>query len=116
MENNEEEKLYDQLSVMSHGIYKKSNNDLMITLTTEGLWIWLDKTFKKIKTLSFKNLDKKIHGIEDAEWIQQVVPFNDNIGLSIDANRGLIAFDLNKEEYCVYNPNENWCIQDVLFV
>jgi len=110
------EHLYNKLTVMAHGIFPFNDSGLMITQTTKGEWLWLNKNYKEERIFDFKKIEDKMPGSEDSEWIQQVVPIGKSKALAIDANRGLIALDFEKEIYSVYHPNENWCIQDSLIL
>jgi hypothetical protein len=108
--------LYSNLTVMAHGIYPIKDNGLMITQTTKGEWLWLNKYYEEERIFDFKKIKGKVPGTEDAEWIQQIVPLDESKALAIDANRGLIALDVDNEMYSVYHHNENWCIQDSIFL
>lgn len=102
-----------ELNQMPHGLYP-FDNGWCVTNTTKGEFWVLDNAFKKKKIYSFNELEHKVKGTEDIEWIQQIIPVNKNCFLALDANRGLIAVDSQKKQYSVYKPNENWCFQDAL--
>jgi len=110
------EKLYDRLCVMAHGIFPTKENGFMITQTTIGEWLWLDKNHEEEIIFDFKRMAGKAPGTENSEWIQQVVPLDGSKALAIDANRGLIAFDYENEVYSIYSTDENWCVQDLLIL
>jgi len=110
------ENIYTKLCVMAHGIFPTKESGFMITQTTEGEWLWLDKNHEAKCIFDFKRMAGKAPGTENSEWIQQVVPVNESRALSIDANRGLIAFDYEDEIYSIYFSDENWCVQDLLIL
>lgn len=116
IDTNEQTDLYNKLAVMAHGIYHRSSGGMLITQTTKGEWLWLDNNYNEELIIEFNKLQGKIVGTENSEWIQQVIPMDDNKAIAIDANRGLIVFDLSKNIYNIYQPNENWCIQDLIFI
>ncbi len=116
LDDGRREDLYDNLCIMAHGIYHKYDGGIMITQTTKGEWLWLNSNLKEEQVFDFKNLGGKVKGSEDAEWLQQVIPGPDNTALALDANRGLIALDTQKKMYSIYHHDENWCVQDALFL
>lgn len=108
--------LYDGLCIMAHGIFKRYPAGWAITNTTEGKWIWLDDYFREEQVFDLSTLGGKVEDAGDAEWLQQVVALRDNKALGLDANRGLIALDIENMRYALYQANPNWCIQDALFL
>lgn len=104
-----------QLSQMPHGLYPYLDG-WCITNTTKGeFWIF-NKFLEAQKIFSFKELGHKIKGTENIEWIQQIIPIDEQHLLALDANRGLIAVNLIKKQYSIYYPDPNWCFQDALFL
>ena len=88
----------------------------MITQTTKGEWLWFNRNFEVETIFDFKTVKCELSGIGDSEWIQQVIPVTESKALAIDANRGLIALDIENEIYSVYHADENWCVQDSIFL
>ena len=108
--------VYSDLCVMPHGLSPRQTGGWMITQTTIGKWIWLDQKFQDEFCFDLSNLEGKVPGTEDAEWIQQVVSIDQSKALGIDGNRGLIALDYKEKKYCIYQVDPNWCIQDALLL
>ncbi|MDQ7062683.1 MAG: hypothetical protein Q9P90_00385 [candidate division KSB1 bacterium] len=101
--------VFSDLGPMPHGI-QPLKNGWAVTDTTRGAWLLLDKEFEKSKMVLFHHLPEKHPDAGDHEWIQNVLPYDDNQYLAIDANRGLIMFNLQKKKYCIIPVESEWCI------
>lgn len=114
MSSLKKEKVFTVGNVMPHGIYK-FNNGFMVTNTLKGEFFILSKDWEILEKYIIRDLPNKPIELQEVEWIQQVIPINDDIFLAIDANRSsLIIIDIKNKEYCMYSVDENWCVQDVL--
>jgi len=109
------EKVFEVGSQMPHGL-KPYKGGWCIADTTRGEWIVLDRNFSIVEKYITKNLGGKVEGTEDVEWLQHAYPFDDQFIIFIDANRGVIVLDRDSKKYSVYDPDPNWCIQDVLLI
>jgi hypothetical protein len=101
-------------TVMPHGL-KPWNDGWVITDTLKGRWLELDRQFSLRREYHANTLTGKPPELGDAEWLQQIVPFDGRRILLLDANRGLIAVDLEARKLSRYQADPNWCIQDALF-
>lgn len=102
-----------QLSAMPHGLapYK---DGWCVTDTTRGAWVRYSAGWQKTEDILSHNLPFKCAESEDREWLQQAMRVNDDQLLYLDANRGIIAADLQRKAYTCYLPDPNYCIQDAL--
>jgi len=100
---------------MPHGLQACRDGWLM-TNTTHGEWWCFSADWEPMSRMSLKALGGKVAGTDDVEWVQQVVIVKEGLFLCLDANRGAIAVDMQLEEYTVYHPDPNWCLQDALLL
>lgn len=96
-----------------HGI-RRYKSGFVVTDTGNGVCIVLDKNLHPIQYLSFVNLPDKAPEAGAAEWLQQVVPINDQLLCAIDSNRGSI-FIVDPETHLIRRVpyNINWVMQEV---
>ena len=105
----------DQLDEMPHGLLP-FDGGWVITNTTAGeIWI-LEKDLTPKEIISLRELPGKPPGLCDIEWVQNTKITPEGVFLSLDANRGLIAFDLKHQAYQVFQPDPKWCLQDALLL
>jgi len=109
------EKICDFLSQMPHGL-APYRDGWMITNTTKGECIFMNKSFERIGGFSISNFKGKIKEVGTREWIQQVIHTGDDVFFALDANRGLISIDLANSSYNVYQPDSTWCFQDAIMI
>lgn len=100
---------------MSHGLYPLDGG-WCLTNTMRGEWFTFTKDFQVKKKYSFSNMEKLHPEIGDIEWVQQVSPVCKNIFIALDANRGLIIFDIKKEIFSNIAIDPEWCVQDCMFI
>lgn len=96
-----------------HGI-RKYKSGFIITDTANGNCIILDSDLRPIKIFSFRNLPDKATEALSAEWLQQVIPFGDNLLAAIDSNRATLYFldiDNMRRRSVAFDPN--WAMQEV---
>ncbi len=105
--------LIDSLAPMPHGI-TPYNGGWIITNTTEGeLWM-LDEDFNIQQQIIVNRLSGKPEVALQYEWLQLVKAIDRDTFVGLDANRGIIIFDLAARCYSILHPDPNWCIQDIL--
>lgn len=96
-----------------HGI-RKYKSGFVVTDTGHGAYVTLDNDLQPVKHLSFANLSNKTPEAGSAEWLQNVVPLNENLLAAVDSNRASI-FILDPENSLIrrvpYDPN--WVMQEV---
>lgn len=100
-------------SQFPHGLYKL-NGGWMVTDTLKGRVVFYDSDFDRRKILKFSNLAGKPDGLEDREWLQQVIPISDHEFIVLDANRGILFLDITDKLFCKLDVDPNWCMQDFL--
>ncbi len=113
--NYKKSELTNFLHQMAHGL-KFHMDKWIITDTTQALFYSLKKDFSIENIYKFANLKGKHPDAHENEWIQQITPVNKYLYIALDANRGLIIFDIQKKIYQLLPINENWCIQDCLII
>lgn len=104
--------ILDKLS-HPHGI-RKYRSGYIITDTANGVCIILDRNLRPTKIFSFRNLPDKAPEAESEEWLQQVIPFGDNLLAAIDSNRAklyILDIDRMRKRSISYDPN--WVMQEV---
>jgi len=106
-------KVFEAGAQMPHGL-RPYQDGWCLTNTVKGEWWVLTKDFELHEVYSVAEMSGKVPGTENVEWVQQVVPWDERHVLFIDANRGLIAVDLEEQAYTIYQPDSNWCIQDAV--
>ena len=112
-DNGEIKLVCDQLSQMPHGLWPYKRGWFM-TNTTKGEVVFFNSEFEILRVISLVDLPGKPNELNDIEWVQNTAYYEDEKFLCLDANRGIIAIDLNAETYNVYTPDPNWCLQDAL--
>lgn len=96
-----------------HGI-RKYRSGYIITDTANGVCIILDRNLRPTKIFSFRNLPDKAPEAESGEWLQQVIPFGNDLLAAIDSNRARLYFldiDNMRRRSVAYDPN--WAMQEV---
>lgn len=101
------------LQQMPHGL-QSCDSGWIITDTTRGEWRKMNAKFATELIFSTAQLGDKAPGTEDLEWLQQVVMFDRDRVLALDANRGLLAVDIRAGCYSRYEIDPNWCVQDAV--
>jgi hypothetical protein len=107
------ELLCSDLRQMPHGL-RPHDAGWIITDTTRGEWRRLTADFATTSIHATAPLGGKVPGTEDLEWLQQVVMFDRRRVLALDANRGLLAIDLEARCWSSYEVDANWCVQDAM--
>ncbi len=107
--------LYEDLDQMPHGIYPLEEG-WGVTDTLKGQFLEFDRAFSPIRRYDFSQLGGKPEPLADREWLQQVIPVTSNKWIALDANRGLMFVDLERERYEIQKVDENWCMQDLLLL
>ncbi|MDY7109713.1 MAG: hypothetical protein SYC29_13845 [Planctomycetota bacterium] len=105
--------LCSDLRQMPHGL-RAYDSGWIITDTTRGEWRRMTSAFRTEAICSTAGLADKAPGTEALEWLQQVVVFDHDRVLALDANRGLIAIDLKAGRYTPYEVDPDWCVQDAM--
>jgi hypothetical protein len=101
------------LQQMPHGL-SPSESGWIVTDTTRGEWRRMNSEFQTETIHSTASLGGKAAGAADLEWLQQVVRYDHDRVLALDANRGLLAIDLHAGVYSRYDVDQNWCVQDAM--
>jgi hypothetical protein len=105
--------LCNELRQMPHGL-RAYDSGWLVTDTTRGQWRRMNRAFETERIYSTASLPGKSAGAHDLEWLQQVVMFDPDRALALDANRGLLAIDLKAARYSRYEIDPNWCVQDAM--
>lgn len=105
----------NDLAEMPHGLCPYENGWL-VTNTTKGEIWFLSHDFVPEKIISFEGLSGKPKELGEIEWIQNTKVTSNGVFLALDANRGLIAFDIVNEKINFFQPNLEWCLQDAIAV
>lgn len=101
------------LSDMPHGLTAYQDG-WYVTNTTKGEVLFLTKSFELVEKIDFSDFPGKSSFLGDIEWVQNTKATSGDKYLSVDANRGIIALDKEKMEYQIYQPDMEWCIQDLI--
>lgn len=115
LNNSETMLVHDRLSDMPHGL-APYNDGWIVTNTTKGEFWFLDQNFEEIEIISFCELKGKHPELKNLEWVQNTKVALETSFLALDANRGLIAFDLKNKTLANYKVNSEWCLQDALML
>lgn len=105
--------IFDGLSQMPHGLMPYENG-WVVTNTTKGEIWFLTADFNPINILSFDGFPGKIAELGAIEWLQNTKLVTSGIFLCLDANRGLVAFDIVNRKFNVFQPDLEWCLQDAI--
>ena len=105
------ELIFDKLSQMPHGLWPY-NGGWIVSNTTKGEMWFLSRDFILERKVVLSDLGGKPKGVGPVEWLQNTKIVSGDVFLCLDANRGLIAVDIEKKKYNIYQPNVEWCIQD----
>jgi hypothetical protein len=101
------------LSDMPHGLTAYQGG-WFVTDTTKGEVLFLTKNFELVEKIELFDFPGKTSDLGDIEWVQNTKAISGKKYLSVDANRGLIALDKERMEYNIFQPDREWCIQDLI--
>jgi len=104
----------ESLHKMPHGL-TPYDGGWSIADTTVGKLVVFNQQFEKRVEYSLRNVPGKPAVVGAAEWIQQCLPVPGGF-IVVDANRGLLAINIETHEYSVYDVDGEWCIQDILCI
>jgi hypothetical protein len=107
--------VFDGLSQMPHGLMPYKDG-WVVTNTTKGEIWFLSSDFVPIDIVSFEGLPGKLPELGSIEWLQNTKVTTEGLFLCLDANRGIIAFDVVQRKLNVFQPDPEWCFQDVILV
>jgi len=107
--------IFNGLSQMPHGLMPYDNG-WVVTNTTKGEIWFLAADFTPIDILSFDGFPGKMAELGTIEWLQNTKLVSNGIFLCLDANRGLVAFDLVNRKFNVFQPDPEWCFQDAIVI
>ncbi len=96
-----------------HGI-RRFKSGFVLTNTGKGSCLILDSSLKPEKEISFQDLP--VDGIRGSsnEWLQQVIPLNDDLLVAIDSRRASIfIIDLGNEQIRTIPYPANWVMQEI---
>lgn len=96
-----------------HGV-RKYKSGYIVADTAHGACIFLNENLRVFKKLAFFNLPDKAEEAESLEWLQNVVPINNDLLAAIDSNRASIYIvdpDNQLKRRISYDPN--WVMQEV---
>jgi hypothetical protein len=107
--------IFNGLSQMPHGLMPYENG-WVVTNTTKGEIWFLTSDFTPTDILSFDGFPGKMAELGAVEWLQNTKLATNGTFLCLDANRGLVAFDLLNRRFNVFQPDPEWCFQDAIVV
>jgi len=107
--------IFDGLAQMPHGLMPYEDG-WVVTNTTKGEIWFLTADFVPTNILSFDEFPGKLAELGAIEWLQNTKLTTGGILLCLDANRGLIAIDMNDHSFNVFQPDPEWCFQDAIMV
>jgi hypothetical protein len=106
-------KVLSGLGSMPHNIMPYRDG-WMVTNTLAGeCWI-MDEHFKVRRKVVTAALPGKPLEMQTYEWLQSVSPLDNEHFVGLDANRGLIAFNIITRQYDVLPTDEDWCIHHMV--
>jgi hypothetical protein len=95
-----------------HGGQLVGQKSLVSSTGAGGVWYG---TKADMASYNFTDFAGKAPEMEGAEWIQNTVPIQDDLLVSIDANRNaLVVFSPQKKRYDLLPFNGNWAVQDLV--
>ena len=100
------------LQQMPHGMTRFGNGWIITNTMAGEIWL-LDSDYRLISVLSVRDLSGNSAEAENHEWVQTTVPVGPDLLVSVDANRGLIAFAPERRLLATYAVDEDWAIQTV---
>ncbi len=105
-------KCVDQLKNPHGG--RNYGNGYMATSTASGEIIITENTQKKAQKLDLTSLPGKPEELQQMEWIQNTIVYNDLV-ISIDSNRSaFVIIDIEKKLYDMVPFDPNFAIQDIV--
>ncbi len=103
------------LQAMPHGIMPHRQGWLVTNTMAGECWL-TDARFQVVDKLVTARLPGKPPAMAAHEWLQAVLPWTDPTFIGLDANRGLIVFDVERQLFQVLAADENWCIHHAVFI
>ncbi|MDA8109537.1 MAG: hypothetical protein M0015_13030 [Betaproteobacteria bacterium] len=101
------------LEAMPHGI-QPCGPGWLVTNTLHGEFWLLDGAFNVQTRVVTRNLPGKPEEMAQHEWLQAAYPVRGGVFVAADANRGLIAIDLNAGSWQIHAVDESWCVHHLV--